>query len=67
MTTTRPNRNRNQSSGRHQMQQKQSGDQHVLPLDEPTEDPHRPHRVSREDMQKLKPADSDPDDSASRE
>lgn len=67
MTATSPNRNRNQSSDRHQMQQKQSGDQHVLPLDEPAEDPRRPHRVSREDMQKLKPADPDPDDSASRE
>ena len=64
MTFTSPNRNRNQSSDRHEMQQKQSGDQHILPLDEPNEDPHRPHRVNREDMQKLRPADTDPDDSA---
>lgn len=65
MTATSPNRNRNQSAGRNQMQQKKSGDQHILPLDEPKEDPHRPHRVSREDMQKLKPADADPDDPTS--
>lgn len=66
MTATSPNRNRNQSSDRHQMQQKQSGDQHILPLDEPAEDPHRPHRVSREDMQKLEPVDRDRNDTSSR-
>lgn len=64
MTATSPNRNRNQSAGRHEMQKK-SGDQHILPQDEPAEDPHRPHRVSREDMQKLKPSDPDPDEPAS--
>lgn len=64
MTMTTPNRDRNQSSDRHQMQQKQSGDQHILPEDEPGTDPHRPHRLNREDMQKLRPADNDPDDPA---
>ncbi len=64
MTMTTPNRNRNQSADRHQMQQKESGDQHILPEDEPSTDPHRPHRISREDMQKLRPTDNDPDDPA---
>jgi hypothetical protein len=59
-----PNRDRNQAAGRFGTQQKQSGDQHLLPEDEPLQDPHRPHRVSREDMQKLRPADPDPDDPA---
>ena len=64
MRTTSPNRNKNQASDRFEMQQKQSGDQHILPEDEPKEDPHRPHRVNREDMQKMRPADPDPDDPA---
>jgi len=65
MRVTSPNRNRQQASDRFEMQQKESGDQHILPEDEPQEDPHRPHRVNREDMQKLRPADPDPDDPAS--
>jgi hypothetical protein len=65
MPLTHPNRNRNQSAGRNQMQQKQSGDQHILPEDETALDPHRPHRVSREDMQKMRPADTDSDDTSS--
>jgi len=52
MPQTNPNRNRNQSV--HNLRrQKQSGDQHILPEDEPEFDPYRPHRVSREDMQKI--------------
>ncbi|MEC4721646.1 hypothetical protein RY831_20980 [Noviherbaspirillum sp. CPCC 100848] len=43
------------------MQQKQSGDQHILPIDEPAEDPHRPHRVNRSDMQKTLPIDTEGD------
>lgn len=54
MRQTTPNRNRNKSV-HDQQREKQSGDQHLLPEDEPTEDPHRPHRMSREDMQKLRP------------
>ena len=64
MRMNHPNRDRQQAADRFEMQQKQSGDQHILPEDEPAEDPHRPHRVSREDMQKLRPADPDPDDPA---
>jgi len=66
MTGTHPNRTRKQSSDGLEMQrQKQSGDQHILPEDDLKEDPHRPHRISREDMQKLRPADPDPDDPVS--
>lgn len=49
-----PNRNRNESAERRQPH-KQSGDQHILPEDETELAPHRPHRVSREDMQKHAP------------
>jgi hypothetical protein len=62
---TSPNRNSQQAADRFDMQQKQSGDQHILPEDEPQEDPHRPHRVNREDMQKMRPANPEPDDPAS--
>jgi hypothetical protein len=65
MKLNNPNRNRNQSVDRNETQRKQSGDQHILPPDEPAEDPHRPHRISREDMQKLRPTESDPDEPAS--
>jgi len=60
MPQTTPNRNRNQSAERHQ-RQKKSGDQHLLPEDEPLESPHRPHRLSREDMQKVMPAEPEPE------
>ncbi|MGE5650652.1 hypothetical protein [Noviherbaspirillum sp. UKPF54] len=45
------------------MKQKKSGDQHLLPEDEPMEDPHRPHRLNREDMQKLRSPEQEPDES----
>jgi hypothetical protein len=61
---THPNRDRQQAADRFEIQQKQSGDQHIVPADEPHEDPHRPHRVSRQDMQKLMPETPDPDDPA---
>jgi hypothetical protein len=64
MNMSNPNRDRTQATDRFGTQQKQSGDQHILPQDEPGVDPHRPHRISREDMQKLRPADQDPDDPA---
>ncbi|TFV93921.1 hypothetical protein E4K72_18870 [Oxalobacteraceae bacterium OM1] len=62
MPLTHPNRNRSQAGDRFEIQQKQSGDQHILPEDEPAESPHRPHRVNREDMQKMRPSDPEPDD-----
>ena len=65
MPVTNPNRDRQQSADRFQTQQKQSGDQHVLPLEESADAPHRPHRLNREDMQKLEPADRDRDGKAS--
>lgn len=56
MPMRKPNRIHVQSSDPAQMQRrKESGDQHILPLDEPNESPHRPHRLSREDMQKTLP------------
>lgn len=64
MNMSNPNRDRTQAADRFETQQKQSGDQHILPQDEPGVDPHRPHRINREDMQKLRPADQDPDDPA---
>lgn len=64
MPQTNPNRTKNQSV-HNQNREKQSGDQHLLPEDEPLQDPHRPHRISREDMQKLRPTEPDPDDPTS--
>lgn len=58
MRQTNPNRSRNEVVKDYQ-RQKQSGDQHILPEDEPAQDPHRPHRLSREDMQKLRPTKQD--------
>lgn len=66
MNATNPNRDRVRSSDRDELHQKKSGDQHNLPADEAAESPHRPHRVSREDMQKLLPAERNPDEPASR-
>lgn len=48
MNVKKPNRTRNTDSDRSQMQQKQSGDQHILPLDAMDEDQHHPHRLSRQ-------------------
>jgi hypothetical protein len=56
-----PNRNRNESAERRQPH-KQSGDQHILPEDETELSPHRPHRMSREDMQKHAPPEKDSGD-----
>ncbi|QAU35507.1 hypothetical protein [Janthinobacterium sp. 17J80-10] len=56
MTIRKPNRTHVQSSNPAQMQRrKESGDQHILPLDDPDESPHRPQHLSREDMQKTLP------------
>lgn len=64
MPHTNPNRNKSQTV--HNLRrQKQSGDQHILPEDEPALDPHRPHRISREDMQKIMPPESEPDEPTS--
>ncbi|MDB5771074.1 MAG: hypothetical protein V7606_1802 [Burkholderiales bacterium] len=53
MKGNNPNRVRNQISDLDLIMQKKSGDQHIEPQDESAEAPHRPHRVNREDMQKL--------------
>lgn len=63
MTISKPNRTHVQSSNAMELQRhKNSGDQHILPIDEPAEDPHRPHRVSRQDMQKTLPNASEPEE-----
>lgn len=64
MTISKPNRTHVQSSDPTQMQRrKESGDQHILPLDDSAESPHRPHRLSREDMQKtLAPSQAAPEE-----
>jgi hypothetical protein len=49
MHISKPNRTQVQDSDRNETQQKQSGDQHILPVDEPAADPHRPHRVNHQD------------------
>jgi hypothetical protein len=53
MTQTKPNRTRNDSANRHEVNNKDSGDQHMLPEFEPEQTPHRPHRLNREDMDKI--------------
>jgi len=66
MTIRKPNRTHVQSSDAMQMQRrKQSGDQHILPIDEPPEDPHWPHHLSRQDMQKISPEEGGPEEPAS--
>lgn len=64
MPQTHPNRNKNQTVHNRQ-REKQSGDQHILPENEAAYDPHRPHRMSREDMQKIMPPETDPDEPTS--
>ncbi len=62
MNIGKPNRTSVQSSNPSEMRRrKESGDQHILPADEPAEDPHRPHRVSRQDMHKTLPENTAPD------
>lgn len=65
MQLTNPNRNRSHSADNHLLRQKQSGDQHVLPEGEPELSPHRPHRLNREDMQKMEQPGTERDDSES--
>lgn len=62
MTGKNPNRVRNQISELDQIMQKKSGDQHIEPQDESAEAPYRPHRVNREDMQKVMPPPREPDE-----
>jgi|GEM_PF-2385012 len=45
MNVSKPNRTHQQNASRNEMQQKQSGDQHILPLDDMDSAPHRPHRA----------------------
>ncbi|HVL75914.1 MAG TPA: hypothetical protein VM406_07845 [Noviherbaspirillum sp.] len=49
---TKPNRTRNDSANRREINNKDSGDQHLLPEFDTEEAPHRPHRLNREDMDK---------------
>lgn len=65
MNVNKPNRTRSQSTGRDEVQRKQSGDQHTLPLDEPAMDPHRPRRLDRQDVHKTLPDGVKPNDSSS--
>lgn len=63
MPVTKPNRTNVQSANPSEMRKaKNSGDQHLLPQDEPALDPHRPHRISRDDMQKTLPGGAEPED-----
>lgn len=66
MPTTNPNRDKTHSTGREEVRRKQSGDQHMLPEGEPMEDPHRPHRLNRQDMQKPDNPQPDEDDAGTR-
>lgn len=59
MSGTSPNRTRNQIADLDRIMQKKSGDQHIEPQDESAEAPYRPHRVNREDMQKVMPPPTD--------
>jgi hypothetical protein len=52
MTTMKPNRTREQSVNNREVGNKDNGEQHLYPMDEPEKDPHRPHRLNRRDMQK---------------
>lgn len=62
MRQTNPNRTRNDSAKRREVMNKDSGDQHTLPEHEPEQSPHRPHRLNREDMDKIPEADNTPRD-----
>lgn len=59
MPQTKPNRTRNDSATRHGINNKDSGDQHMLPEFEEEQAPHRPHRLNREDMDKAPPAENE--------
>lgn len=52
MNISKPNRMRAQSADHHESHQKASGDQHILPIEDGDEAPHRPHRLNRHDMNK---------------
>jgi hypothetical protein len=65
MQTNHPNRIRNQIADFDNILQKKSGDQHIEPEDESGDAPHRPHRVNREDMQKINPPGKQPDEGES--
>jgi hypothetical protein len=62
MNTNNPNRIKTQIANLDRITQKKSGDQHIEPQDEPPEAPYRPHRVNREDMQKIIPPSPDTDE-----
>ena len=53
MKSNNPNRIKRQVGSHDQILQKKSGDQHLAPQDESQQAAHRPHRLNREDMQKI--------------
>jgi hypothetical protein len=65
MTIMKPNRTRIHSNGGNEINRKQSGDQHVLAMDDPESDPYRPHRSNRRDIQKALPSGRSTDDAGS--
>ena len=59
MRQTTPHRTRNQSAERYVGQHKKSGAQHLLPEDDQEQAAHQPHRLNRDDMQKILDTDED--------
>jgi hypothetical protein len=66
MHQTNPNRTRNQTGERLKGQHKKSGDQHLVPEDELPQEPSHPHRLNRDDMQKIELPDTDSDEPGTR-
>ena len=58
MHTNNPNRTKRRMADVDAILQKKSGDLHIDPQDEQVA-AHRPHRVSRGDLQKIMPASQD--------
>lgn len=52
MTMMKPNRTRQQCVNNREIGNKDNGERHLFPMDEPENDPHRPHRLNRSAMQK---------------
>ena len=64
MKLNNPNRIKRQVGDYDQILQKKSGDQHIAPQDDSQEAPHRPHRMNREDMQKIETRPREDEESA---
>lgn len=61
------NRLRNDLANLPRQMVKKSGDVHLAPFDDGPDAPQRPHRASREDMQKTGPAQTVPPQEGPRE